>query len=297
VMPDWKRRLTPGVAAAVEFARAAAQQLQQVHDLSAANWAGDPLLRAVFANADSITQTLGRMRDLQRHFRSTGAGDEAYALLGTDYTTRKVLGAALVGDQVRQDVERTQANFGDHRIPVVAAGPDELRQAVGILIFNQLLLYATRALAQADERRKELNVERALLQARLRMLEQREGAVLDRDDDGADPAAKRAELERRLDELNAAMAQYGAGAEGLERQLDIAGDALLSATESIRIAPQVLRLDAMNTVLKEGDSGGSAVEFVFVRSPELHRAFAVVRVRRLDVPAGGLSISAVERSL
>lgn len=297
LLPDWRKRLAPGVAAAIEFARAGAQTLQQVHDLSAAQWSTDPLLRAAFANAGSVTQVLARMRDLQRHFRSTTAGDVAFGLLRMSFATRKVLGAALVDGQVRHEVERMQAEFGEHAIPTVASSADELRQAVGVLIFNQLLLIATRDLASADARRKELNVERAMLQARLRMLEQREAALLDDADDAADPLAQRSELQRRLDEMNAAMTQYGGGTEGLDRQLDIVRDALISATQSIRIAPHALRLDPMNAVLAEGDGGGTPVEFVLAQSTALSRAFAAVRVRRGDMPSGGLSIAAVERTL
>jgi hypothetical protein len=300
LLPDWRRRLAPGVAAAIEFARAGAQQLQQVHDLSAANWSADPLLRAAFANADGIPGALARARELQRWFRAPAAGAEAYAVLGMDLVLRKVLGTALVGEQVRHEVERTQASFGDHRLAAVAAGDDELRRAVGVRIFNQLLLVATRELAQADERRKELNVERALLRARLRMLESREGTLLHDEGecgDGADPAREQPDLRRRLDELDEAMARFGAGTEGLDRQLEIVRDTLLAAPASIRIGSRTLRLDAMNNVLDEADAGGAAVEFVHAQAPEISRAFAAVRVRREDVPAGGLSIAAVERGL
>jgi hypothetical protein len=301
VVRDWRSRLTPGVAAAIEVARAGAQHLQQVHDLSAANWSSDPLLRAAFANADSITQVLARMRELQRFMRAPGAGSEAYAVLGMAFATRKVLGAALQGDQVRHEVEQTQANFGDYRIRIVAASADELRRAAGVQIFNELLLAATRELASADERRTDLNVERAMLQARLRMLEQNEGALLaDEGEDrkeAADPLAERADLRRRLDEMNAAMAQYGGGTEGLDRQLDIVRDTLLSAREQVRIGPHRLRVDAMNNVLDDADAGGTPIEFVYVQAPRMSRAFALVRVQRADVPAGGLSIAAVERTL
>ncbi len=301
VVRDWRSRLTPGVAAAIEVARAGAQHLQQVHDLSAANWSSDPLLRAAFANADSITQVLARMRELQRFMRAPGVGSEAYAVLGMAFATRKVLGAALQGDQVRHEVEQTQANFGDYRIRIVAASADELRQAAGVQIFNELLLAATRELASADERRTDLNVERAMLQARLRMLEQNEGALLaDEGEDrkeAADPLAERADLRRRLDEMNAAMAQYGGGTEGLDRQLDIVRDTLLSAREQVRIGPHRLRVDAMNNVLDDADAGGTPIEFVYVQAPRMSRAFALVRVQRADVPAGGLSIAAVERTL
>lgn len=297
---DWRSRLAPGVTAAVEIARAGAQCLQEVHDLSAAHWASDPLLRAAFANAESIPRVLARMRELQRFMRSTEAGSEAYAVLGMVLEARKVLGAALVGDQVRREVERTQASFGDHRIRVVAASAEAMRQAAGVQIFNELLLGATRQLASADERRQELNVERAMLQARLRMLEHNERALLDdlgAKDDAVDPLAQRAELQRRLDEMSAAMAQYGAGTEGLDRQLEIVRDALLSARELVRIEPLRLRLDTMNTVLDDTEAAGHPIEFVEVRAPKISRVVVAVRVQRADLPAGGLSISAVERTL
>jgi hypothetical protein len=298
---DWRARLTPGVAAAIEFSRAAAQRLQQVHDLSPSAWATDPLVRAAFATADSVTQALGRMRDVQRYFHAPGAGDPAYAVLGMAFQTRKVLGAALVGDQVREEVERQQVSFGDYRIRIVAASIEEMQQATGVRVFNELLLAATGELAQADERRKEVNVSRAMLQARLRMLEQREGTLTeDVGGDGgeaADPLAERAELQRRLDEMNATMAQYGAGAEGLDRQLEIVRDTLLSARELVHIDTRRLHLDSMNTVLEASQAPGPAIEFEHLQAPKMSRAFVAVRIRQSDVPAGGLSIAAVERTL
>jgi hypothetical protein len=298
---DWRRRLAPGVSAAIEIARAGAQSLQQVHDLSAAHWGADPLLRAAFANADSVTGVLSRMRELQRFLRSSPAATEAYAVLGMAFETRKVLGSALAGEQVRSEVERTQANFGDHRIRIVEADAEAMRRAAGLRIFNELLLGVTRELAKADERRKELNVERAMLQARLRMLEHNESALAEefggKGDEAADPLAERAEMQRRLDELNAAMAQYGGGTEGLDRQLEIVRDALLSARELVHIEQCRLRLDAMNTVLEGDDAAAQPVEFVRIKAPRITRVFAAVRVQRADLPAGGLSISAVERTL
>lgn len=298
---DWRARLTPGVAAAIEFSRAAAQRLQLVHDLSPSTWASDPLVRAAFANANSISEVLGRMREIRRFFRSPAAGNDAYAVLGMAFHIRKVLGAALVGDEVRQEVERQQVSFDDYRIRIVAPSAEELRRATGVRVFNELLLAATRELAQADERRKELNVARAMLQARLRMLEQKEGTLFAgvgaESDEATDSLAERAELERRLAEMNATMAQYGAGTEGLDRQLDIVRNTLLSAREVVRIETRRLHLNSVNTVLDESQAGGTAIEFEHLQAPKASRAFVAVRIQRSDVPAGGLSIATVERTL
>ena len=53
----------------------------------------------------------------------------------------------------------------------------------------------------------------------------------------------------------------------------------------------------MNTVLDQAQSAGQTFGFVHVQAPRITRAFAAVRVQRADVPAGGLSIAAVERTL
>jgi hypothetical protein len=74
---DWRNRLAPGVSAAIEIARSGAQCLQDIHDLAPQRWSADPVLRAIFANADSVTTVLARMREVQRHFRQPTAGEEA----------------------------------------------------------------------------------------------------------------------------------------------------------------------------------------------------------------------------
>lgn len=298
---DWRKTLAPGVRAAIDVARDAAQRLQHVHDLSPAAWSDDPMIRAAFAAADGVPQALARSQELKRYFRGKDAGDEAYAVLGMAFECKRVLGAALQGDAVIQDVERTQAIFGDHRLRIVAATPDELRRTSGARLFNELLLAATRRLAELDKQRKEMEVTRALLRARLRMLERNETTFASdlgaggRED--ADPAAARAELEQRLAAMGGAMEQLGAGVEGLDRQLEVVRDTLLSAKDAVRIEDRRLRLDAMNTVPPDDDPGGAPIDFHLLTSPEVTRAYVAVRVRREDMPAGGLAISAVERAL
>jgi hypothetical protein len=298
---DWRKRLAPGVEAAIEVARDAAQRLRDIHDLSAAAWAADRVIRAAFANADGIPQTLARSQELKRFFRSKDAGEEAFAVLGMAFEQKRVLGAALQGDAVIRDVARTQAIFGDHRIRIVAATADDLRRTSGARLFNELLLAATRRMAEVDKQKKDLEVTRALLQAKLRMLEHNETSFSADLDSGEperdDPAAERAQIEQRLAAMTGAMGQLGGGVEGLERQLEIVRDTLLSAREVVTIEDRRLRLDAMNTVLPDDDPGGAQVDFHVLTSPAVTRAYIAVRVRREDMPAGGLAISDVERAL
>lgn len=298
---DWQSRLRPGVEAAVDLARSTAMRLQDFHDASEIAWSSDPVIRALFATAEDLTQVLKRSSDLQRHFRAGDTGDEAYAVLGADFEAKRVLGAALEGDRVRQDAAMTQARFGGQHIRIVAATPELLQQATGVRIFNQILLAATGRLVEVDRQREDTNVMRALLQARLRMLDANEStlepwAAGDAEATG-DPAAERAEIERQLAAMTAATESLGAGVQGIDRKLEIVRDALLEATQSIRIELQRIRLDAVNTVLDEGAQSGAAVEFLQITTREFRRAYVGIRVSRADVPAGGLAFADAERTL
>jgi hypothetical protein len=298
---DWRTRLRPGVEAAVELARSSAMRLQDFHEASEVAWGSDPVIRALFATAADVTQVLKRSSDLQRHFRTGGAGDEAYAVLGADFEAKRVLGATLDGDRVRQDAAMTQARFGGQHIRIVAATPELLQRATGVRIFNQMLIAATRRLAEVDRQREDANVTRALLQARLRMLDANESTLepmVGYDGEAAaDPAVEHAEIERQLAAMTAATESLGAGVQGIDTKLEIVRDALLEATQSLRIEPKQIRLDAVNTVLDENAQGGAAIAFLQITTREFSRAYVGIHVRRADVPAGGLAFADAERTL
>jgi hypothetical protein len=298
---DWRSLLRPGVEAAVELARSTAMRLQEFHEASEVAWGSDPVIRALFATAGDVKQVLGRSSELQRHFRAGDAGDDAYAVLGADFEMKNVLGATLEGDRVRQDASLTQARFGGQHIRIVAATPELLQRATGVRIFNQTLLAVTSRLAEVDRQREEANVTRALLQARVRMLDANEEALEPiaavEGGSAADPAAERAGIEQQLAAMTTATEALGAGVQGIDRKLEIVRDALLEAAQSIRIEPRRIRLDAVNTVLDEGAQGGAAIDFLQVTTREFSRAYVGIHVRRADVPAGGLAFADAERTL
>lgn len=303
---DWQNRLAPGVSAAIDCARDVARQITDVHRLSAATWADDPLLRAVFATATQIDTVLAGARDLQRWFRLHPDATEAVALLGVSVAETRQFGAEEIDGRVMNDVQTRHLGFSGHTLRVVAADADALRQATGARVFNDLMLAATRRLAEAATQGKELNIVRAMLQARLRMLAQDERGLMDEsadsaDDERADPvaaqAAERASIERQLADLQRSLGDLGSGPDGLERQLDLVRDTLLHARETLRVAPRQLRVDHMNRVLDDDDPRGAAIAFAYAAAPTGSRALIGVQVARSAMPAGGLAIAAVERAL
>lgn len=309
---DWQARLAPGVTAAIDCARDVARQLTAPHALSPATWADDPLLRAAFPTAAQVDTVLAGARDLQRWFRTRPEAHEAVALLGVSVSQTRQLGAELVDGRVVQDVAIHRVTFSGHALRVVAADAEALQQATGARVFNDLMLAATRRLADTATRGKELKVVRAMLQARLRMLAAGERGLIDESADSGvdlggdgegstDPAAaaaaERASIERQLADLDRSLGDLGTGPDALDRQLDLVRDTLLHAREVLSVAPRRLRVDAMNRVLPDDDPRGALIEFTHVTAPTGARALVTVSVARRDLPAGGLSIAAVERTL
>ncbi|MDZ7651759.1 MAG: hypothetical protein U5L03_03880 [Burkholderiaceae bacterium] len=296
---DWQTRLAPGVTAAIDVARDVALRLQTTHELAPECWADDATLRALLPAADSVAPLLSRARELQRFLRTHPRAGEACAVLDTGFQIKQVYGAALVDGVLRQDVALEQAEFGDPQLRVVAADLESLQQAVGSRVFNDLMLAATRRLADADKRGNELNVTRAMLQARLRLLDAREDTLLDRGSEAApdDAAAEIAELQLRLQDIQGAIEATGRGVDGLDRQLDLVRDTLLAARASIVFEQRRLRLDAMNRVVPAGVADGRKVVFEHAQSAGRSQAFVAVRVQRAAVPADGLALAAVERAL
>lgn len=299
---DWRARLAPGVEAAISCARDVAGRLEPLHSLSRTAWSESALLRAAFASPQAVDETLRAAREVQRFFRTHASAEQACAVLGMQIKRLRQFDRALVEGQVLEEVQVERASFLAHQLKVVAAESEALRQAAGARVFNDLMLAAARRLAEAAARGKDLSVVRAMLQARLRMLERDEGSLFSDEpgvatDGAADLQAQRTEIERELARLSDSIAETGTGADALERQIEIARDALLRAREVLRIERQQLRLDGMNRVLPLDDPRGQLVEFETAQGVGAERAFVAVCIRRQDMPDGGLRIGAVERGL
>lgn len=298
---DWKSRLAPGVEAAISCAREVAGRLKPPQVLSKAAWSDSPVLRAAFPKPQAVDETLRGAREVHRFFRQHDNASVC-AVLGVQFKRVRQFDRVEVEGRVIEDVQVERVSFSAHQLKVVAADPEALRQATGARVFNDLMLAAARRLAEAASRGKELSVVRAMLQARLRMLERDEGCLFSEEsgvttDAAVDLQAQRTEIELQLSRLSDSIADTGTGADALDRQLDIARDTLLRAREILRIQRQQIRLDEMNRVLPYVDPRGQLVEFDVAQGAGVDRAFVAVCIRRQDVPDGGLRISAVERTL
>jgi hypothetical protein len=196
----YARKIAPGMASTITHMRTLARDMPAPILLSRGAWGSDPLLNAMFAAADDVPAALGRSEELRAFFESpaNAALDEAHVLLGALKAERNVLAPAIVDGQLRQDVAQTTVNFSGHK--VIAPGADFMacRREVGMRILKRLAELALARITAVGERATALEQRKALLGARLRMLNLRRGGLQDLAGGAHDEATEIASIEREL---------------------------------------------------------------------------------------------------
>ncbi|QKS30294.1 MAG: hypothetical protein FAZ92_00961 [Accumulibacter sp.] len=285
VLPGCHRRLAPAAEKAIEFLRALVSEMPASRPLSAANWSADPALRAFFVAPADIAAVLARSDNLRTLFDKYIDLDEACVVLGMSFTEQRVFGMALQGDLVQRDVAQTSVSFSDHRAHICGRDESRLRRAVGAQAFEYLLAQALAEIGEERVERQELEANRSLLRARLRLLRQ-QGPGLGSLYGNSPPAAssEQARLEAELLDNEKQLAAIGGNESLLEMELDSLREVLENPQRYLRTETRHLRLNPMNIVV-EGESSEAVVD-LDVHVAELsgaapvRRAVIVARVGR-----------------
>ncbi|MEF8699175.1 MAG: hypothetical protein V5B32_07930 [Candidatus Accumulibacter sp. UW26] len=289
LLPDYHKRLLPAVESTVTFLRAQAQALPPVRPFSVADWAADPSLRAFFVAPSDIPATLGRSQHLRTLFDKFPEIDEAYLVLGMAFNEQRVFGMALHGDMVQRDVAQTSVTFSDHRTRICGRDEARLRRAVGVEVFEYLVAQALSEIGAERIERQELEGNRSLIRARLRLLQQHGpglGSMF-----GEAPAApsEQARLEAELLDNERQLEAIGGGESVLEAELECLKAVLENPQRHLRIESRRLRLSPMNVLLNENSTDSSAeVDFALAHlegTPPMQRAFILARVARSEMPS------------
>lgn len=296
--PQCEARLAKAIAPALAHIQTLVAGEPRTHEMNADAWSSDPYVRAYFAAAGDIGPALARSRALQRFFDEHPGARSAYAVMGMAMTERQTLGVGLVGEQTRTDVRQTTLGFSDHQIRLCAADEDSLREEVARRMVEQIAIEGLAKVAAFTSLREDLEQERALLAARLRLLE-REGSGLKgvvgagdaSQEEEADPgelARVRAQAEENEQKLHA----LGPRSEVLSRQLGTVCDAFANARELLQMSVVQRRVDRMNVVVQDGVGDASQSQLLRLHvarvpgDPPQQRALAILHVKRADLPRG-----------
>jgi len=282
-------RLRVAIGQAALHLRALVAEFPSARDLSPASWASDSYIRAFFGAADDVAPALGRSTELSGLFERQPGLLEAYAVLGMAMNERRTLGVAQEGGVLRSDVAQTTVSFSDHQIRICGATEAELRQEILRRMVDQLAIEALAGIAADTARRDDLEQERALVAARLRLLG-RQGIGMQSvlGGDAEVDAGELARLRAQREENDMALKSLGSRSEALDRQLERMCEVFADARKLIRVTRTSLRLSRMNVVLAEqGEEDGHTLDLEIARvpgDPPSERAFALVKVARVEVP-------------
>jgi len=297
---NYRKKLEPGVRATIEQLRAIGQQLPAPIALSPEHWKDEALVKCCFARPDDVRDLLGRSRELYRFFDANPGCDEAHALLALRRDERTVLAPALVGGELRQDVQQVTVSFGQRRLIAPAADALGCRREVGGAILRRMAALALQGMIGKERRVKDLEERKGILATRLRMLQlRRDGVQRALEDEAEDPAAEIAQLESALqttvDEFVAAKASLAT----LEGIIDNVRRIFEAPQKVVGLETIALRLSGTGIRVDPGtDEAGTDLKLqeLFV-GEDLRGVIAFVRCARRDLPPPDEAIRRVERTL
>jgi len=283
----YQRKIETGVVRTILHMRELAKELpHEPIELSRDAWGADQQLNAFFATAADVPATLGRSAPLRAYFESpvnAGAAD-AYALLGMLKIEREVFAPALVDGVLRHDVAQTTVSFSNHTL--IAPAPDVMacRREVGVLIFKRLAALALARIISLGERATELEQRKAMLGARLRLLNlQRDGIEQVA---GGGESAEIASIERELKSTADEFAETRTRLATLNTRLEHVNAIFNSPADYVSLARVDLRVNKMGfKVAQESTETASDLKLSELSIGDgLKAVIAFVRCQRADMP-------------
>lgn len=280
----YRKKLRPAVTHAVDHVVALVDSLEPALELSAQACGTDPEITAHFVSIEHLHEVLERDSTLDRWRRSAegGAAEHSVMLLLTTLEERRVLGAALEGETLRQGVAQTTVSLSKHRLLDPSAAEDETRRLLKRRAFDHLLTLVLGRMGTALGDRRELERERNLLRRKQAALAAGRWGFDESGGEGPfDPRA----LEGQLEDIESQLSKLGAGSGLLEAHLEVVVEVLSQAESNFSLARQPLIVDRMG--VKQAEASALAPE---ISLTVLHNATGqslvarVVRIARGALP-------------
>jgi len=254
----YQKRIAPAAERTIAHLRSLGRDLPAPMEFSRAAWSSEPLLNAAFAAAGDLPALLGRSEELRAFFAAPANAEvtQAHALLAMLKTERRVFAPALVDGALQQEVAQTTVSFEKHRLFAPAANAPDCRRQVGMLILRRLAGLALQRFEALGERATELEQHKALLGARLRMLNLRRDGLggLDGLAGGGDAAAQIASIERELKATVDDYMEAKASLATLESRIEHIKAIFDSPAQHVSLTRSELRVNRMGFKVAEASS-------------------------------------------
>lgn len=301
LLEDYQQRLSPSVQKTLDYLRERMLALPPAIRVSATDWSSEPVLRAFFASPSDIPAALGLSKNLRTFFAKFPDLDEAYIILGMTYSEQHAEGVSLQGDVLQRDSSQKIVDFSVPRTRICGHDDAEVRHLLKNQSFEYLIAQALQEIGETRSERQELEEHRALIHARLRILQQQGpglGTVFN-----VEPTSliEQAKLEAALLENERLMDELGSSQAILEGELACLCKVLDAPERYIRFERKQLRLSPLNVLLEQGSNDvGTDVLFtmaVLEGVPKVLRAFVLGRLARAELPNPKIDFAQAERLL
>jgi len=283
----YRRRLDVGVRKTIAHLRALGRIRLEPVALGRSAWSQDAQVRAFFAAADDIPTCIGRSHEIRRFFETHAGCDQLHALLGMRRMERRVLAPRLVGGVMRSDVAQTTVSFEGHRLIAPAADDAAGRLEIGLRIVRRLAQLVCERIVAVDESVKGLELDKARLAMKLRMLQNGRdglGAL------AAEPAAldaQIAEVERSLKDATRSHREAKASLATVDGTIDHINAILAHPERYVDLVRRRMRVTLLGVLVEEGDEAEPAHDLV-IDDLSIGDGFtatiARVRIARTELP-------------
>ncbi|MDO8703536.1 MAG: hypothetical protein Q7J84_01180 [Sulfuricaulis sp.] len=296
---DYARKLTPAVERTIAYFIDCGQWLAAPVEFSAHRWAGDPLVRTLFATAAELQRFFSDDPGVRAYFHDHPLADEGYIGLGVTRQERRVFGMAMNGETIRREVPQTAISFSDYRLFGACDNEQQLRQNIEQRGFGFLIGEALEQIVEHQSSARGHEHEQQFLELRLRGLMQKRSAMDSLYyESNAALDDEIAALRTRLMHEQEALASTRVKTTMLDDYIAVISAVLADPERYVKRATVRLRINRMNIKAESPDEPGDELTFSEVtiggRPP---RVVVLTRFPRRDLLAARNGLDEALQSL
>lgn len=174
---DYARKLAPAVERTIVYFIDCGQWLAAPVEFSVRRWAGDPLVRTLFANAAELQRFFSDDPGVRAYFHDHPLAEEVYIGLGVTRHERRGFGVAMSGEVMQREVAQTVISFSDYRLFGACDNEQQLRHNIEQRGFGFLIGEALERIVEQQSSAHGREHEKQILELRLRGLMQKRSAM------------------------------------------------------------------------------------------------------------------------
>jgi len=285
---SYRECLSPVVESCIHYLRTMIRSLPSTITVASSCWVLEPSLRAFFVTASDIPVTLSHSTNLRTLFDKYPELEEAHFVLEMKYSEQHIYGMSLLGEVLQRDVPQKALSFSEHQARICGHTELEIKRLLGSQCFEYLVAQALTEIGDERSERRELEDNRALIRARLRLFQQQGPGLGSVFGTAPDTIAEQLKLEAQLQENERQMEAIGSPRSALDKELECLCEVLGHPERYLQMEPKKTCLTTMNVVLDEPKGEASLeVEFSLAELtgiPKIQRAFVLGRLARNELP-------------